>query len=240
MYISAKSTDSLVQGDVCLDIPLPIISTDSKLVDIKAERIMGEHVPTEEMLSTRSQIAVLVTMVRGPVLVLSQSCDLVDAETKSNARILVAPTLPDDDDRFVAQYASATKNSTEAFAKRLATAAKSRTSTDSTITKGVESINNIRQRALEDLWLGRQEGVFPLASKSDVGLRRSVCYFDNAVSLPASWLPLLKKRRALRLDLHWADVLREKLSSWISRFAFPGDKNARLAVGGLIDAPSVG
>jgi len=235
MYISADKEDSLVQGDVCLDIPLPIISSNIRFFDIKAEKLIGENAPTEQMLSTRSNIAALVAMVRSPVLVLSQSCDLVDAETKPNARILVAPTLPDDDERFTEMYAAATKTSTEALAKKVATAFKQNNSVDSVVAGGKESLGRVRYSALEQLWLGKTIGVFPLAANHDIKLRRSICFFDNAVTLPASWLPLLKKQRVLRLDPNWADVLREQLSSWISRFAFPGDKNARLTVGGLGD-----
>jgi len=42
MYISADKEDSLVQGDVCLDIPLPIISSNIRFFDIKAEKLIGE------------------------------------------------------------------------------------------------------------------------------------------------------------------------------------------------------
>lgn len=240
MYATAALTGSLLQGDVCLDIPLPIILPKLQFVDMKAQVLIDGNVPTEEMLATRSQFHAVVQMVRSPVLVLSQSCDLDDAESKPNARIMVAPTLPDDDERFTTVYAAATKSSSDAFTKKLVTAIKSGNSIDTTIEKGKGPLEKVRQKALEDLWLGKLEGVFPLAPKSDIGLRRSICFFDNAVTLPSSWIPLLKKRRVLRLESHWADVLREQLAAWIGRFAFPGDKSARLAVGGLADEPSAG
>lgn len=239
MYIAAEPTESLVQGDVCADIPLPLVLDGSRLLDVKAEKLLEAGVPTETMLLTKSKLALLVPMVRGHVLVLSQSCDLAEAEKNPNARILVAPTFADDYDRFEAAYAATTKASAEALTKKMLTAVRSNNSVDSAFASGKDSLEKGRHTALEQLWLGKIVGAFPLASHQGTRLQRSICFFDNAVTLPASWLPLLKKQRVLRLDPNWADVLREQLSTWISRFAFPGDKNARLAVGGLVDEPNV-
>lgn len=240
MYVAAEANECLVQGDICRDIVLPLLSTSTKLVDVRAQQLIEHSVPTEEMMSTRSQLAALIPMVRSHVIVLSQSCDLADAESKPNARVIVAPTMHDDDDRFAAAYAAAVKGSSDALAKKLAAAAKSATSAnvDTAIARGKDALENPRRKALEDLWLGKLEGVFPLAACPEHGLRRSLCYFDNVVSLPSSWIHLLKSHRVLRLNAEWADVLREKLSLWIGRYAFPGDKSARLAHGGLADEPS--
>jgi hypothetical protein len=238
MYIPVDAGEPLSQGDICRDIPLPLMSHTTQIVDIKASSVLNQSVPSEEMLATRSQIAALVSMVRSHVVVLSQSCDLTDAETKPNARILVAPTMPDDDDRFANVYAASMKNSAEALVKKLVLAAKSGNSS-AQVGKSKESLEKTRRKALEDLWLGKLEGAMPLAARLECGLQRSICFFDNAVSLPATWLPLLKKQRVVRLNVEWADVLREKLASWIGRFAFPGSKNERLAVGGLASEASV-
>lgn len=240
MYTAADPTSALEQGDVCRDIPLPVIGDDIRLFDSKTKEWFKSTVPDDDVLNSRSHVAAMVQMVRCPVVVLSQSCDLEEAERDPQARLLVAPALADDDGRFAERYADAVKSASDGFVKNVAAMLTNPTQAEKSMAKTKGQLESTRQKHLDDLWLGKVEGAFPLAADPGCALRRSVCFFDSAVSLPSAWIPLLKKQRVLRLKPEWGHVLREKLSTWLGRFAFPGSKKERLAAGGFgVEPPSV-
>lgn len=222
----------LQQGDVCAAFPVPLLSDTTKIVNVRDQGFVEGSVPTAEHLATNSHLAVLIPMVRSEVMVLSQSCDIEDVERQQSGRVVIAPVLPDDDDRFAALYDAANKGTGDAFGKKLAKMTKNPANAEAEFKKTQDKLDSNRKKSLEALWLGQVEGAFPLACFEPLK-SRSICYFDNAVSLPHTWLPLLKESRKLRLKNEWASVLQEKLAQWLGRFAFPGTKAQRLGVGGI-------
>jgi len=222
----------LQQGDVCAAFPVPLLSDTTKIVNIRNQGFLEGSVPTVDHLATNSHLAVLVAVVRSAVMVLSQSCDIEDVERQESGRVMIAPVLPDDDERFAALYETANMGTGDAFGKKLAKMAKNPANAEAEFKKTQEKLDSNRKKSLEALWLGQVEGAFPLACRDPLK-SRSICYFDNALSLPHTWLPLLKQTRRLRLTSEWASVLQEKLAQWLGRFAFPGTKSERLGVGGI-------
>lgn len=217
---------------MCAAFPVPLLSDTTKIVNIRNQGFLEGSVPTVDHLATNSHLAVLVAVVRSAVMVLSQSCDIEDVERQESGRVMIAPVLPDDDERFAALYETANMGTGDAFGKKLAKMAKNPANAEAEFKKTQEKLDSNRKKSLEALWLGQVEGAFPLACRDPLK-SRSICYFDNALSLPHTWLPLLKQTRRLRLTSEWASVLQEKLAQWLGRFAFPGTKSERLGVGGI-------
>ena len=231
MYQAFKESDGLEQGDVCRGIPITLLADDNQWFDMKTQNRVGPMSPAT--LSTSSNLGVLHVARRVPVVVLSQSCDLADVERTASGRILVAPVVADDDDRFCALYEKAKKEAADALVKKMM----AKTPPADAAQKAAGAMDASRSKALQRLWLGEIVGAFPLAGQGE--LQRSICYFDNVISLPASWLALLKSNRILRLAPEWANELRQALMLWLGRTAFPGDREQRLAAGGLGTAPPV-
>ncbi|MGO8998587.1 MAG: hypothetical protein ACLQVI_35140 [Polyangiaceae bacterium] len=230
--------DALEQGDICRDVPLPVVTAAAQLINIKTSEWFGEpgspiSVPDRTVLESKGHVCAVVPMVRAHLVVLSQSCDLLEAEGDENARLLVAPVRVEEDDRLSERYAAAVKAATEGLPRKITASMKNPTQTSQVLLKAGASIEEARSNALKQLWLGEIVGALPLQANEGAHLARSVCYFDNAVSLPASWIPILKEQRVLRLTFEWQSVLREALMLWLGRYAFPGSKNDRLRVGGL-------
>ncbi len=221
----------LLQGDLCRAVPLPILTADDSttLMDLSAEVALGSPVPSTGDLSTRSRLGAILRLVERNVLVLSQSCDLEDAEKDTNARVLVALVLADDDGRFAEQHAAAVEKDLSDFVKGAAKLAKNPGNATKALEKSAATMESRRAKALEDLWLGNVEGAFPVAASPSHSIKRSVCYFDTVVSLPSAWIPLLRDRRVQHLAPPWAAVLQESLARWLGRYAFPGTKAERLA-----------
>lgn len=222
----------LQQGDVCAAFPVPLLSHTTKIINVSTQGFLEGSVPTTEHLATNSHLAVLVPMVRSEVMVLSQSCDIEDVERQQSGRIVIAPVLPDDDERFAALYEAANSSTGDAFGKKLAKMVKSPANAEAEFKKTQDKLDSNRNKSLRELWLGQVEGAFPLACREPLK-SRSICYFDNALSLPHTWIPLLKQTRKLRLKIEWASVLQEKLAHWLGRFAFPGTQAERLGIGGI-------
>jgi hypothetical protein len=230
LYSSFKSDDPLEQGDVLAKVPLPLCGVEVKF---QGNTVFHEAVPTKEIVATNSKIACAFQMPIGFAMVLSQTCDLQDASDQSSGRVLLAPVLPDDDDRFAKSFEKALlRTGSEAAADLLNAVAKGQNAADQ-LAKKQKTMEKTRDLALTKLWLGQVVGAFPLASASGQGLSRSICYFDNCVSVPATWLPFLQGQRVLRLKGEWHSVLQESLREWLGRFAYPGSNDERLNVGGL-------
>lgn len=234
MYRACDVKDGLSQGDVCRDIPVPLIGPQTKFGDASAQQFI-EGPPTPELMLRRSNLMTAFQLKKTPVLILSQSCDLEQCEREGRGRILLAPIVPQDDERFLSSFSKSSHESADAFARKLAAASGGKDQKLEVVSKHAAGLDKPKKKALTDLWLGNTIGAFPLAANVDPPLQASLCYLDNIVSVPVNWAPLLHAHRILSLNEAWSNVLRESLQEWLSRFAYPGSNAERLRVGGLAD-----
>jgi hypothetical protein len=213
-----KQESDLEQGDVCIGLAIPVITDDAQAVDAN-----GKQAPWDGEAKTTAPQAFFLRVTKAPLIVLSQSCDLVG---DSVARVLVAPLVNEQDPRFTAQYQKAVSDMLQTAGKDFVT----RGNTD--LAKVGERLETTREAALKRLRLGEIPNAFPVkkASGNQWALPSSVCFFDNATSLPGLWLPALKRTRRLRLNTVWQSVLQEALGRWLGRYAYPGSLADRLRV----------
>ena len=216
MYAQFPGDSDLEQGDICIGLSIPCVSEDAQSLDAQGKQRLWEP-------QALKVPAFFVRSVSTPLVILSQSCDLV---AEGAVRVLVAPTVPDTDPRFTAQYQKAAEDVMQSQAKSFVTKG------NVDLEKAHEKLENARGKVLERLRLGDIPNAFPLRAIEGDGwqLDSSVCFFDNAISLPANWIPALKQTRRLRLNTAWKSVLQESLGLWLGRFAYPGTQKERLAV----------
>jgi hypothetical protein len=231
VYRPCDPKDGLSQGDVCRDIPVPLVGPGTKFGDSSSQQLI-EGPPTPELMLRRSNLMIAFQLKKTPVLILSQSCDLEQCEREGRGRILLAPIEQQDDERFLSSFSKVKQQTADAFARKVAAASGGKDQGE-VVTKHVGGLDKPRKTALTELWLGETIGAFPLAPHVDPPLPASLCYLDNVVSVPVNWAPLLRAHRILSLNEAWSNVLRESLQQWLSRYAYPGSNAERLRVGGL-------
>lgn len=224
------ATDELEQGDVCLSIPLPTLNTKEQL--LLKNNDTKDSPPTSELCQPGKLAGFFLPVNLAPVMVLSQSCDLVDLDASSHARILVAPLCPDNDERFN-EFFKKEMEKTYDGTKRKAIASftgKNLEGVKAAHEDATRKLNNARNVNLRRLWLGELVGAFPIAAFGE-HLERSICFFDNVVSLNSQWGEILRIQRICRLDHVWKSVLQEQLIMWLGRYAYPGLPDDRMLVG---------
>jgi hypothetical protein len=219
----------LEQGDICVNVPLPVLAVKMELYS------KGSIVQvTREELEQAFQLFVVPPM-RGPAIVLSQSCDLERAERDENVRILVAPIIAEEGSQLLVESA-------EAIAKTVEKGTLAKALQHRSDSKPPKELKNLQDRArkrhieaLKSLWSGQDVGCFPIKkieSGAAIVVPRSLVYFSYAVSVPvAVWLEYLKSKRVARLNETWRSVLQESLRDWLGRFAYPDTDEERLRVG---------
>lgn len=166
MYDRAFDQSSdLEQGDVCIGLPVPLITDDARAVDST-----GAQQPWDAPDAKHAPQAFFVRVTTAPLMVLSQSCDLVGSEV---ARVLVASVVSDQDPRFAAQYQNSIDDLLQTAGRDFVT----KGNTD--LTKVGEKLTKARAKVLERLRLGHIPNAFPLKAASGSGwkLDGSVCFF---------------------------------------------------------------
>lgn len=230
MYEPKPPEGDLEQGDVCLGVALPVMTSGAKWQG-RTDGSLASCPPS----SNDRPLVYWLQVSQGPVVVVSQSCDLVGLDEHGAERILVCQAFPDHDDRFVESYKNAKalddhKNKIAAALVAGASGNKNEAGkAEKALEKAEEAHKRVRLEALKKLWRGDLTGAFPLLNSAS--LPRSVCYFDTIVSVPASWVGMLKESRSLRLNATWKSVLQESLARWLGRYAYPGTMAERLQVG---------
>jgi hypothetical protein len=229
---SIPAADTLFQGDLCAQVSLPIVLGETVAIPLEGK---AKAEPAISLLERDKALGALaVKPLVGPVLILSQSCDIADVARRQAGRILIAPILPEEKSTLLDQYREVLQDwdSPEFIGKILEGEQLGHIAKD--VTQALARNLNKKFEALKKLWLGNVVGAFPLAEKKDgsaITLPRSICHFDHVVSVPHEWLPYLQRKRFARLDVTWLSILQESLADWVGRFAYPGSNDDRCRVG---------
>jgi hypothetical protein len=244
VYEDGVPTGPLQQGDIIRAIPVPYLQdANEKIVFLGAKTDPKEWSdleatpPKSAVCDDPRNKAIFVPTRTSNLLILSQCCDLQDIERGESGRIIVAPFIDDAEDPHITEHVQEKRAgiADEVGKKVFAAAVLGDQNAETAAKKVLGAVTRERDDYLKNVWLGQLEGTFPIAPAESGGfvLRRSICYFANLVSLPASWYPLLKERRMLRTKPHWRAILQESLAKYFSRFAYPGTNEERLRVGGI-------
>ena len=233
MFIPLQSgaTRALLQGDLVRQVPLPFMGgAGERIVYTGKVRALTECPvpPTADHCNDEKPKAMMLSMSTANVLILSQSCNLERIGRGDNrGRIIVAPVL--DEDVEAPEVREAALQALEESFSRPGQNAEQKVQAER------QKHEKTKLEQLKKIWLGKVGNIFPVAKLNVEHFTavRSLCYFDNLVSLPATWYPLLSARVVANMTDPWRSLLQEALSDYFGRFAYPGSENDRLAVGGL-------
>lgn len=242
MFEVGVPSGPLQQGDIIRMIPVPYLQDmNEKIVyigkEIKDWEGLESTPPKAASCDDGRNKAIFIPTKTANVIILSQCCDLEDIERGEGGRIIVAPLVEDANDPHITTHLQEQREGfTEDLGKKvMAAAVLGDQNSEDKAKKAIGTFAHKREEYLKSVWLGQMEGTFPVGA-SEGGtftVRRSICYFANLVSLPASWYSLLKDRRMLRPLPHWRAILQEGLARYFARFAYPGSLDERLNVGGI-------
>jgi hypothetical protein len=191
MYLRDRPTGALEQGDLCIQVPLPVLLDESKVVVNQTTTTTLTEALENGQLENPAGTYIASVAKFSTVLILSQTCDLLDLETEPG-RILVVPALPEGDSPLMARWQDAYVSNIDG--EKLAKAVVTKPSqVPAKITQTIEAAEKSRATQLRRLWLGEIGGAFPLRELATgeprvVSVPRSVCHFDYATSLPQSYL----------------------------------------------------